>query len=81
MAASSKVERSPAEQAVWRMFTDQGYAGYQAFGCCQNPTCDSPTDTVMTAGVKPGARICVFCFEFEFGCKHPSVARLAGMMR
>lgn len=81
MAAKVKIERSADEQIVWRMFTDQGYAGYQAIGCCQSPTCEDPYVAVVTAGVNPSARICVICFEFEFDCKHPTRAKLDAMRR
>lgn len=76
--ATARAKRTAAERAVWDAFLD---CGYHAMGCCRNPTCDGPGVFVMTAGVKPDARICVVCFEFVFDCKHPSRARLAGMLR
>jgi hypothetical protein len=76
LMASARSTRTPAERAVWDSFLD---CGYHAMGCCKSPACETPHAVVMTAGVKPDARICVTCFEFDFGCKHPSRAKLAGM--
>jgi len=72
--------RTAAEAAVWRMFTDVGKAGYQAIACCANPRCETPGMNVMTCGTKPDTRICIACFEFDFDCKHPSRAKLRGLI-
>lgn len=78
--ASQRAEsiRSPQERAVWNLFTGDQTGGYQAFGICANPLCENP-DGGWTCGRKPTARVCVFCFEFQFNCVHPTVARLEAM--
>lgn len=69
---------SPQERVVWNLFTGQSTGGYQAFGMCANPECES-REAEWVCGRKPNARVCLACFEFEFNCVHPTVARLEGM--
>jgi hypothetical protein len=76
MSKPTRPVRTPDEAAVWRIFTDQIRAGYQALGCCQNPTCESKGSLVVIAGRAPSARICVTCFEYDFDCVHPTPAAL-----
>lgn len=70
--------RSAVEQAVWDRFMA---AGYQAFGCCQNPGCESPGSVVMVCGRTPRARVCLICFEFDFDCVHPTQRAIDGRRR
>lgn len=73
----ARVRRSTLEMGVWQLFTGMDSAGYQVVGLCANPGCENPGARVVVCGRTPDARICVTCFEFEFGCTHPTAARLA----
>lgn len=72
------VQLTEPESAVWREFMK---GGYQAFGVCQNPCCESPGSVVMTVGRSPSSRVCVICFEFDFECLFPSKRKLDGMRK
>ena len=45
---------------------------YQGHGLCANPACRRLT---YCCGANPQSRICLVCFEFEFGCRAPNFNR------
>lgn len=63
-----KATRTSIEEAVHRDFAS---GGYQAWSICANPNCDHHDRLQWCAGQTPGSRICIECFEYGFGCKHP----------
>ena len=45
---------------------------YHGFGICANPACRRPAHC---CGINPQSRICLGCFEFEYGCRAPNLNR------